>query len=82
MVTEPRRTIGGTPLDYQLLEEENDRGLTRLTLLVSPRVELEDEDAPVRAIIEALERGKLPEVLAAAFWKQAGSLRVRRGEPL
>jgi hypothetical protein len=74
--------FGGTPLDYQLLEEEDEDGFTRLSLLVSPRIELADEDAPVRTIIEFLERGDLPESLAAAFWKQSKSLRVRRQEPL
>jgi hypothetical protein len=74
--------FGGSPLDYQLLEEEDERGFTRLSLLVSPRIELADERAPLQAIIGALERGRLPEALAAAFWKQAGSLRVKRQEPL
>jgi hypothetical protein len=77
----PQR-FGGTPLDYQLLEEEDEDGFTRLNLLVHPRVELADEDAPVRTVIEFLERGDLPESLAAAFWKQSRSLRVRRQEPL
>jgi len=74
--------FGGTPLDYQLLEEEDENGFTRLSLLVSPRVKLQDDEAPLQAILQALERGKLPEALAAAFWKQAGSLRARRQEPV
>lgn len=74
--------FGGTPLDYQLLEEEDEQGFTRMSLLVSPRIRLGDEQGPVRAIVEALERGRLPEALTAAFWRQAGSLRVRRQEPL
>jgi hypothetical protein len=74
--------FGGGPLDYQLLEEEDADGFTRLTLLVDPAVELPDERAPVRAVVEELEHGKLPEALAAAFWKQADALRVRRQAPL
>jgi hypothetical protein len=74
--------FGGTPLDYQLLEEEDEDGFTRLSLLISPRIEIADAEQPVRTIIECLHRGNLPEALAAAFWGQAGSLRVRRQEPL
>ena len=29
--------FGGSPLDYQLLEEEDEQGFTRLHLLVSPK---------------------------------------------
>jgi hypothetical protein len=74
--------FGGTPLDYQLLEEEDADGFTRLSLLVSPRVKLADVDGPVQALLAAMERGKHPEALAAAFWKQAGSLRLKRQEPV
>ena len=35
----PRR-FGGSPLDYQLMEEEDERGFTRLSLVVSPDVVL------------------------------------------
>ncbi len=74
--------FGGGPLDYQLLEEEDEDGFTRLTLLVDPAVSLPDTDAPVKAILEELERGRLPEALTAAFWKQARALRVRRQPPV
>jgi hypothetical protein len=74
--------FGGSPLDYQLLEEEDEEGFTRLSLIISPKIELRDEDAAVRTVLEALEHGKLSAALAAAVWKQARSLRVKREEPL
>ena len=47
--------FGGSPLDYQLLEEEDDAGYTRLTLLVSPRIEIDDEKAVTGAVLEAID---------------------------
>ena len=67
--------FGGSPLDYQLLEEEDEQGFTRLSLVVSPKVELTDESAVVEAVLNALgQRGRL--------WRLAGSLRVKRVEPI
>src|SRR5205807_4758869 len=40
--------FGGTPLDYQLQEEEDADGLTRLTLVVSPRVHIDDESVVIQ----------------------------------
>jgi hypothetical protein len=74
--------FGGSPLDYQLLEEEDERGFTRLSLLVSPRVNLCDEQAVVNVTLRALRDCGRSSAFAAAFWEQAGSLRVRRAEPV
>ena len=74
--------FGGSPLDYQLLEEEDERGLTRLSLLISPRVQLADEQSPVSVVLEALKGSGHAASFAAASWQQAGSLRVRRAEPV
>ena len=72
--------FGGSPLDYQLLEEEDEGGLTRLSLVVSPRVNLPDEQAAVRAVLDASRTGR--RAFAAAVWEQAGSLQVKRMEPV
>jgi len=74
--------FGGSPLDYQLLEEEDEGGYTRLILLVSQRIDLSDERAVVEAALAALRENGRPSAFAAAFWEQAGSLRVRRAEPV
>jgi hypothetical protein len=74
--------FGGSPLDYQLAEEEDARGLTRLSLLISPRVEIADERAVVDTVLEALERSSVAAGLAQAIWRQAGTLRVQRKEPI
>src|SRR5262245_27338061 len=71
---------GGSPLDYQMVEEEDDRAFTRLTLIASPRVEATDEMLR-DAVLSLLSSAGGAADLARAFWQQAGTLRVRRGEP-
>jgi hypothetical protein len=73
--------FGGSPLDFQLLEEEDAGGFTRLTLLVHPRVNLPDDGAAIAVVYDALRRtGGMADV-SRAIWAQARTLRVRREEP-
>ncbi len=72
---------GGSPLDYQLLEEEDQQGFTRLSLLVSPSIQLSNESQVIATMLEALKRrGVGPQ--AIELWKQAGTVRVKRQEPI
>lgn len=75
------REFGGTTLDYQLVEEEDERGFTRLTLLVSPRLGPVDERQLIETILSALRRTNVASDVARAFWETAGTFRVRREEP-
>ena len=72
---------GGTPLDYQLVEEEAAHGLGRLVLRVSPKVELPEDATVVETMLEALGRGSEAADIARVFWKQADTFVVRREEP-
>jgi hypothetical protein len=74
--------FGGSPLDYQLVEEEDSQGFTRLFLYISPEIRLPSEAAAIEVVLRALERGSFPTGLAGAIWGQAGSLRVKRAPPL
>jgi hypothetical protein len=74
--------FGGSPLDYQLLEEEDEQGFTRLSLVISPKIEIEDEAEVVQTVLEALGRGSDAADQARALWSQAGSLQVKRTEPV
>jgi hypothetical protein len=74
--------LGGTPLDYQLLEEEDARGLTRVTLLVNPEIGIPDEQAVVEIVLESLRQEGLAGGLARLMWAQAGTLRVKRMKPI
>lgn len=68
--------FGGTPLDYQLVEEEDEHALTRLNVVISPRVAIADEAAVIQAVLDSVPR------LDRAVWAQAKTLRVKRMEPL
>ncbi|MGD8331531.1 MAG: hypothetical protein PVJ49_19015 [Acidobacteriota bacterium] len=71
-----------TPLDFQLLEEEDENGLSRLSLLVHPRVQVADEQDVIDTVFGALEESSTAAGLAGGMWQQAKALRVRRQEPI
>jgi hypothetical protein len=73
--------FGGSPLDYQLVEEEDEKGFTRLTLVVSPQITGSD-GALCGAVFSALSREDGAAEMARGLWQQAGTLRVRRSQPL
>ena len=73
--------FGGGPTDYQLLEHE-DGGPSRLSVLVSPRLGEVDEGAVVAAVVARLGRRGIGEQLTAEMWRDAGTIRVERREPL
>jgi hypothetical protein len=74
--------LGGTPLDYQLQEEEDANGLTRMSLVISPRIEVSDEASVIAIVQQALAEGSMAAASAQAIWKQAGTWRVKRMEPV
>ena len=73
--------FGGGPLDYQLLEEEDEQGFTRLSLLISPRVGAVDEQSVIDTVLESLRRS-ISANLTWAIWSQTKILRVKRMEPI
>jgi hypothetical protein len=75
----PRR-FGGSAVDYQLIEEEGEQGFTRLTLVVSPRVEIRDEADVIETILRELGDSSFGRDVRS-IWRRAGALRVRRAEP-
>jgi hypothetical protein len=74
--------FGGSPLDYQLIEEEDGRGFTRLSLVISPRVRVDDEGAVVDAVLAALAGGSDAADSARSLWAQAGTFQVKRMDPV
>ncbi|MBL0169940.1 MAG: hypothetical protein IPP90_04280 [Gemmatimonadaceae bacterium] len=73
--------FGGSALDYQFAEEEDERGFTRLTLLIAPTVSIEDEAVAMEFVLQALEHAGAGGALATSIWRQAGTLRIRREAP-
>ena len=74
--------FGGSPLDYQLLEEEDENGFTKLSLVVSPRVQLADESTVIETVLNALGPSAVEDSLTRATWKKANIFRIKRMEPI
>lgn len=73
--------FGGGPGDYQLVEEEDENGQTRLTLRVHPNVAGLDEERILRRLRECLGRGSWSEEFQTTIWRDAGTFRIRREIP-
>ena len=75
-------TFGGASVDYQLAEEEDASGQTRLVLRVHPRVGAIDEMAAVARLRRELGRGSWEKEFQTRIWERARTLRVRREAPV
>lgn len=73
--------FGGRPIDYQLVEEEEAGGLTRISLVVSPSVGVIDDAEVVAAAHEALASGPSYREMMTGLLRDGDSLRVVRREP-
>jgi hypothetical protein len=71
--------FGGAPTDYQLVEEEVD-GLTRVGVVISPRVGAVDEQDAVDVVLDALAANP-HNTLLAEIWREGQTVRVLRREP-
>lgn len=73
--------FGGSPLDYQLLEEEDKEGFTRIILIINPKVTIRNEEDVIEVILHSLHHSSAMADSARNIWSQAGTLKVRREEP-
>jgi hypothetical protein len=73
--------LGGGPGDYQLVEEEDALGQTRLTLLIDPSLGAVDEARALACVHGGLQRSGGAARYQAKAWEQYGTLRVRREAP-
>jgi hypothetical protein len=69
--------FGGGPGDYQLVEEEDTNGQTRLSLVVDPSVGDVNEQRLLLRLRETL--GELP--WHSRFWRDAGTFGIKREVP-
>ncbi len=72
--------FGGDPTDYQLVEQEDGDGFTRLSVLVHPGLGAVDEAAILHCVERALM--SMNDRRGVPVWKAAETLRVRREAPL
>jgi hypothetical protein len=73
--------FGGSPLDFQLREVEDQSGFTRLHLIIDPEVCIRDEDAVVQTLLGALQRSSVSADYSKAIWEQAKTVQVIREKP-
>ncbi len=71
---------GGSPVDYQLVPEE-DRGESRITVIVSPAAGEIDDQAVVTTVLNYLGKASRGEAMMAEHWRLSGTLRVKRRLP-
>ena len=74
--------FGGSAQDYQFEEEEDQQGLTKLSLIVSPRIQLGNEKEAIDVVLSAMPSGGPGSDLGRAMWLQAHTIRVKRAEPI
>jgi hypothetical protein len=74
--------FGGSALDYQLAEEEDAEGFTRIAIRVSPSVGPLDEGAVLATVLTALERASISADLAVRLWNHTGAIRIVRAAPI
>ncbi|HKA34101.1 MAG TPA: hypothetical protein VKH64_12855 [Candidatus Binatia bacterium] len=73
--------FGGAAGDYQLAEEEDETGQTRLTLMVHPTVGAVDETRLLLRLQRRLADGSPANRFQAEIWRAAGTCRIRREAP-
>lgn len=71
--------FGGGPTDYQFAEEEVD-GLSRVNIVISPRLGAVDDEAVVNAVADSLQSYPGGDIMVRQ-WRQGNTLRVVRREP-
>jgi hypothetical protein len=76
------KKFGGSVGDYQLVEEQDDRGRPHCSVLVSPEVGALDEKELVATVLKEMGRGRDGRRLMAHHWAQADILQVRRRQPV
>jgi hypothetical protein len=73
--------FGGSPGDYQFIEEEDGNGQTRLTLVVDPEVGALDEKMLLEKLRTAFSNGSRGNRFMTEVWESAGTFRITRQKP-
>ena len=68
-------------MDYQILEEEDEKASTRLSIVISPEVGAIDEKELVATVLNELGKKAYFYRGQAEIWSQAKTLQVKRMRP-
>ncbi len=73
--------FGGASTDYQMVEEEDEKGKTSMSVIVSPEVGDIDEAELKKAILDELAKGADTQRMMVQVWSQSKTIRVKRVRP-
>jgi hypothetical protein len=74
--------FGGASTDYQMIEEEDINGQTHMSIIVSPHVGNIQENDVISTVLAELSRGKDTNRMMADVWARAGTLQIKRQQPI
>lgn len=74
--------FGGISTNYQMMEEEDEMGFTRMSIVISPELGELDEAEVIQTVLAELGRGMDSQRMMAQVWSQARTLRVKRMRPI
>jgi hypothetical protein len=74
--------FGGSLLDYQLVEEENAQGFTKLVLYVAPSVSIPDENEVLEVFLDTMKQSAPSVRLAQAEYRTGDVVSIRREKPI
>ncbi|MFC1993434.1 hypothetical protein ACFLV3_06510 [Chloroflexota bacterium] len=74
--------FGGASTNYQMVEDEDEQGHTRLYLIVSPDIGPLDDEVLIQTVLVELTKGRDTERMMAQVWSRAKTLRVKRRQPI
>jgi len=69
--------FGGDSTDYQIVEEEDEKGLSRLNVFVNPSIGDVNERELLDTILGEIDIGPIPDIFS-----QAGTLGIKRAHPI
>ena len=75
------RQFGGGAGDYQLVEEEDTSGKTRISIVASPDVGEIDEQRLLQTVVDRLSKGQDFHRMMGHMWVESGTMRVIRERP-
>ena len=73
--------FGGRITDYQVVEQSDKHGISRITLIVSPHVGEIDEQEVVNTFLKELGSQSEMNMIFSKIWSQASSIQVERRLP-
>ena len=76
------KKFGGTLSDYQLIEQQAERGQPQYSLLVSPELGALDHQALATVFLEELSKLKSSYRYSTMLWSETGALQVKRQHPI